>query len=164
MDGENLAAVCGLYCGACEFYRAGHDDSKLKRQEFLQSVAARLGSPSLDSLQCDGCLGHGHLTPWCHQCALRLCPADKPGVIRCSDCADFPCSRIVDFNNDGMQHHAEVLANLRQFREKGVGEWVKHEEARWRCSQCGNSLGWYDQTCLHCGAKRPGRLFPLPPH
>jgi len=162
MDTENLAAVCGLFCGACEFFRAGQDHTLPKRQEFLQRVAARLGYLALDSFRCDGCLGQGHLTPWCRNCEIKLCPALQFGMTRCSDCPDFPCLRVSNFNDDGMQHHAEVLKNLRRFKEIGVNNWAKQEEERWRCPQCGNSFAWYDRSCFHCGTKRPERLFPLP--
>jgi hypothetical protein len=161
MSGENLVAVCGLYCGACEMYRADHDDNEQKSREMLKQFSARFGKLTLDQLQCDGCLGEGNLTPWCSQCAIRLCPNQKTGVTRCSDCADFPCSRITDFNNDGMQHHAEVLENLRCIRQTGIKKWAKSEEDRWRCPSCQTELSWYDKACPHCGAARSRRLFAL---
>jgi rubrerythrin len=60
-----------------------------------------------------------------------------------------------------MQHHSEVLANLRHIREMGMKEWTKYEEDRWHCPQCRTSLAWYDKACPKCGAKRSDRLFPL---
>jgi hypothetical protein len=161
MSGENLVAVCGLYCGACEMFRAEHDDNEQKSQEILRQFNARGGKLVRSQLQCDGRLGQGRLTPWCSQCAIRLCPTKKSGVTRCSDCTDFPCSSISDFSNDGMQHHTEVLENSRCIRKMGMEKWVKYEEDRWNCPACQTALAWYDTACPHCGAARSGRLFPL---
>jgi rubrerythrin len=58
-------------------------------------------------------------------------------------------------------HRKEYLPNLKKIREMGVQEWVKYEEERWRCPQCGLPMSWYDAECAGCGAKRSERLFSL---
>jgi len=58
-------------------------------------------------------------------------------------------------------HRKEYLPNLKKIREMGVQEWVKKEEERWRCPQCGLPMSWYDPVCSNCGAKRSERLFSL---
>ena len=93
MAQENLAAVCGLYCGACVIYRACHDNNQKRIEEMLQIMPSEHVATK-DSLYCDGCLSGGRLTGYCQQCALRLCASNKQGVTRCSDCSDFPCSLI----------------------------------------------------------------------
>jgi hypothetical protein len=160
-DGEPLIAVCGLYCGACPMYLATHHNNEQKRKELLQQFASRQMKLSQEDLQCAGCLSDGPVAVFCRKCAIRLCPANKTNVTRCSDCPDFPCSRITDFNNDGMLHHAEVLDNLRQMREMNIKDWAKHEEELWQCPQCRDSISWYDKACSNCGATRSERLFPL---
>ena len=162
MEGEHLVAVCGLYCGACSIYRAWRDNNRERLEEMRQGMSSRGQVVTLDDLQCDGCLGQGHRTPFCQQCAIRLCPNDKPGVTRCSDCPDFPCSRITDFNNDGMRHHAEVLDNLRRMQETGLEAWLREEEERWRCPHCQAPVDWYARSCFQCGTEQPYRLPPLP--
>ena len=67
-------------------------------------------------MRCDGCLGGGPTPSHVPKCAIKLCAAEKTKTGRCSECAEFPCGLISDFNNDGVQHHSEVLANLRQLR------------------------------------------------
>lgn len=162
MEREQLVAVCGLYCGACRIYRAQCDNNQKDLKDILQDWLSREQKITVDDLQCDGCLSKGRLTPFCRQCAIRLCALDKPGVTRCSDCPDFPCSRITSFNNDGIRHHAEVLSNLRHIQEVGIGTWVKQEDERWRCPQCQAAVGWYAKTCFQCGAVQPRRLPSLP--
>jgi len=161
MEGEHLAAVCGLYCGACSLYRARRDDNPQRLEELVKTMSERW-QVKPEEIDCDGCLAGGRLMPYCRQCKMRLCAAEKPGVTRCSDCPDFPCSLITDFNNDGMRHHAEVLDNLRRLQEIGVEAWLKKEEERWRCPQCGTPVDWYAQTCFRCGTEQPYRLPSLP--
>jgi hypothetical protein len=158
---ELLVAPCGLYCGACPMYLATQDKDGEKFKALMQQFSAGKMQLKQEDLLCDGCIANGRVASFCRKCNLRSCAASKPNVTRCSDCAEFPCAKITNFNNDGMQHHAEVLANLRQIKEMGIKEWTKREDNRWRCPQCRTSLGWYDRECSKCGAKRSDRLFPL---
>ena len=150
---EPLAAVCGLYCGACGVYRARRDNNA-KRLEYV----LKAWNMPQDEAQCDGCLGGGALTPYCRDCKMRQCAAQKPGVIRCGDCPDFPCSLITDFNNDGMRHHAEAIKNLKHLSAIGAEKWIVEQEERWRCPECGARMHWYERSCYSCGANQPYRL------
>ena len=162
MGKDHLAAVCGLYCGACVIYRVRRDGNAERLEQLVEAMKAIEPANHLDNLQCDGCLAGGRLTPYCQKCLIRICPDDKPGVERCSDCPDFPCSRITAFNNDGMRHHAEVFENLRRMNEKGVIAWLEAEEKRWLCPQCQAPVDWYARSCFHCGTQQPRRLPKLP--
>ena len=158
---EHLAAVCGLYCGACVLYRARRDDNPQRLREVLQQAAERWQIPE-DEIECEGCLAGGRLSPYCRDCKMRLCAKDRPGVTRCSDCSDFPCDLITAFNNDGMRHHAEVLENLRRMLEIGAEKWIVEQEERWRCPGCGTQVDWYARACYSCGITQPYRLPRLP--
>jgi len=159
---ENLVAVCGLYCGACPMYIATQTNDEQKQSALLKQFSSGPMKLKMEDLLCDGCIGNGRVASFCRNCPIRLCPADKQNVARCSDCPDFPCSRITNFNNDGMPHHAEVLENLRKMREMGIQKWARYEEERWHCPQCRLPMSWYDSKCSNCGRPRSERLFPLP--
>ncbi len=159
--GEKLVAVCGLYCGACPMYLATKQNSDEKFNALMKQFGAGPSALKKEDLLCDGCLGGGRLASFCRKCAMRDCAAGKQNVKRCSDCSEFACSRITNFNNDGMLHHSETLANLRQIKSMGMQKWTLHEEDRWRCPQCKTTLSWYDPKCAKCGANRSERLFPL---
>jgi len=161
-DKENLVAVCGLYCGACPMYLATQSKDEEKQEALLKQFSAGPSKLKMEDILCDGCIGNGRIASFCRNCAMRLCPNDKQNVTRCSDCQDFPCSRITDFNNDGMPHHSEVLKNLRQIKEMGIQEWAKYDEERWKCPQCKSPMAWYDSKCSACGAPRSENLFALP--
>jgi len=146
-NNEKLVAPCGLYCGACSGY--------------LTTNGLRPGSgSSKPAMECDGCLGGGRTIGHVSNCAIRKCATAKSKTQRCSDCPEFPCDIITDFNNDGITHHGEVLENLRQLRAMGIKDWTKHEMDRWRCSKCPTTLAWYDAECPNCKAPRSDKLFP----
>jgi hypothetical protein len=167
---EHLAAACGTYCGACPAYIAKHSEDKnmtMKRRQELSSGPAKalkgIPDPSwMDGLLCDGCLSGGVLAAHCKTCQIRLCAANKQKDSRCSRCEELPCYRITNLiNMGGYFHRKEYLPNLKKIREMGVQEWVKKEEKRWRCPQCGLPMSWYDAKCPGCGEKRSGDLFLL---
>lgn len=159
--GEKLVAPCGLYCGACPMYLATQENSEKRLESLMQQFSAGKMQMKMADILCDGCIGGRRVATFCSRCAMRSCAESKPNVTRCSDCPDFPCSKITNFNNDGMTHHSEVLENLRHLREMGIGKWTQYEEDRWRCPQCKEKLSWYDKACQKCGAKRSEKLFHL---
>jgi hypothetical protein len=161
-NGEKLVATCGLYCGACPMFLDSQTGSDRKTKEFMQYMGLKLTEIKREDFQCEGCLGKGKIIPFCAKCNIRACAEGKK-IAHCSECSEFPCVRISDFNNNHgkLLHHAEVLVNLRHLKEMGIKDWAKSEEERWRCPQCRNRISWYDQACSKCGAKRSDRLFPL---
>jgi hypothetical protein len=167
---EHLAAACGTYCGACPAYIAKHSEDeqikmRLQKRSSSGPTKALKGIPPsnwMDGLLCDGCLSGGMLAGHCQRCNIRLCAANKQDDDRCSDCEELPCYRITNLMNMGHYlHRKEYLPNLKKIREMGVQEWVKYEEERWRCPQCGLPMSWYDAECAGCGEPRSERLFPL---
>jgi hypothetical protein len=167
---EHLASACGTYCGACPAYIAKHSEDeqikmKLQKRFSFGPPKALKGIPDpswMDGLLCDGCLSGGMLAAHCQNCAIRKCAANKQNDSRCFDCEELPCYRITNLiNMGGYLHRKEYLPNLKKIREMGVQEWVKYEEERWRCPQCGLPMSWYDAECTRCGEPRSKQLFPL---
>lgn len=162
MKRENLIAACGLYCGACEMYRAVHDNNEAKQQSLIQAFNSRGGKFTLADLECDGCLAGGRLSPWCRECNIKLCVKLKPGETICSaDCPDFPCSILIDFTKS-MPHHAEVVDNLRRLHKVGIKKHAEQEEKRWLCLQCKTPMSWYYKKCPKCGVERSKKLYQVP--
>jgi len=167
---EHLASACGTYCGACPAYIAKHSEDeqikmKLQKRFSFGPPKALKGIPDpgwMDGLLCDGCLSGGMLAAHCQNCAIRKCAANKQNDSRCFDCEELPCYRITNLINMGSYlHRKEYLPNIKKIREMGVQEWVKYEEERWRCPQCGLPMSWYDAECARCGEPRSKQLFPL---
>jgi len=82
-------APCGLDCDACE------------------------RKPD----QCDGCRADSdHL--WRADCAIRTCCRFDRKLGNCSQCADFPCRKILDFEADKWAHHTAAVQRLRAMRDR----------------------------------------------
>jgi len=160
-NNELLVAPCGLYCGACPMYLASRKGNEQKREELSKQFASGKMNMKPEDFLCDGCISGGRVAVFCRRCEMRSCAAEKSDVTRCSDCSDFPCSLITNFNNDGMLHHAEVLENIRNIQKMGIKDWTRHEKDRWMCPECRYPISWYDAKCSNCGAKRSERLFTL---
>ena len=167
MSKEHLAANCGIYCGACSLYRARRDKSPQFLEEFMKAIGDKLPVPdeklNLDEIDCDGCLAGGRLTPFCQACKIRLCAKQKSDINRCTECKDFPCSLITDFNNDGIPHHAEAIENLIDMQVIGLESWISEQEKLWQCPACGTSIHWYARICHKCQTVQPDRLPRLSP-
>jgi predicted RNA-binding Zn-ribbon protein involved in translation (DUF1610 family) len=144
---SRLAAICGLYCGACSLYRAWHDADT----EAIERMAKDRGVTPED-LRCDGCRSDV-LSYWCRDCGFKRCLARRTdGVRLCYECADYPCRMITGFRYDGRKHHLDVLENVRRQKEIGLEAWLDEQEADWRCPECGAPIHWYQRKC-RCGAK-----------
>lgn len=150
-----LAAPCGLYCGACSIYVAGKRGDSKRLEQMASSLAEYLGRVlEVRDLACEGCLSDV-VALHCRDCALRSCAFEK-GVTHCAQCSVFPCKQIIDFNNDGMRHHGEVLDNIRHQRDIGIDAWIQEQEERWRCPHCGCEVDWYSGQCPDCGTTLTG--------
>jgi hypothetical protein len=163
MEREKLVAACGLYCGACEIYRAYVNGNTAKLEEVRQGLNARGGTKfTLEDMECDGCVAEGKLNAWCRNCNIRSCAKHKPSETFCSkECADYPCAQLSNFANDGMTHHKEIIDNLNRLQQTGLKKHAAQEEKRWQCPECRQAMSWYDKTCTKCGAPRSEKLFKL---
>lgn len=81
-------AACGLDCDACP-HKPEH---------------------------CDGChASTDHL--WCADCKIRVCCILERKLANCSQCDEFPCPTILDFESDEWEHHTAAMKTLRELRE-----------------------------------------------
>ena len=157
---QNLIAPCGLYCGACTIRLAGkRGDTKLLEQIAEVLSVQRGRTIRTEDLACEGCLSPGVVAIVCRDCALRACALEK-GLKHCSQCSDSPCQQIIDFNNDGLPHHGEVLENIHRQQQTGVNAWVEEQERRWGCSHCSCVIDWYAAQCPDCGFALTAQFSP----
>jgi hypothetical protein len=154
---RDFAAPCGLYCGACVIRAAVKKNDPQLLEMIADGLAVYLGhSVGVEGVYCDGCLSDVRAAP-CRDCEIRDCAISR-GITHCSQCADFPCQIITDFNNDEFAHHSEVLDNIRRQREVGIDAWLKEQGERWRCPACGADSDWYAAQCTGCGKELEGHF------
>jgi predicted RNA-binding Zn-ribbon protein involved in translation (DUF1610 family) len=100
---------------------------------------------------CEGCKTDV-VEDWCIDCDFKSCAGDR-GLKFCSECNEYPCDRIADFNNDEWSHHSSVIANLDGIRDRGLKVWLAEQKERWACPHCGSGFTWYDEKCRSCGKR-----------
>lgn len=145
-----IAAVCGLYCGACGIYLATQSNDTEK----LAQYAIRLNQP-LEETYCKGCRSN-QKTAWCRECKMIKC-AEEKGVDFCGSCNDYPCEMLKNFQSL-MPHRAELWESQARIAEVGAEAWTKEMEKHFSCQACGKGNTSYDLKCPACG-NIPGNQF-----
>jgi hypothetical protein len=130
---ERLIAPCGMNCGVCISYLAMKCD--LNKQGFKKSY-------------CPGCLPRGK------NCAFlkKRCDLLGKGLVRfCFECEAFPCSRLNALDKRyRTRYHMSMIENLEFIREHGIERFLRTEEAKWRCPDCGGVICCHNGLCLNC--------------
>jgi len=128
----NMIAPCGMNCALC----IGHIRQKNR---------------------CEGCGGNGYNKPHaCRNCRIVLCEKRKEidhGF--CYDCPTFPCYRMKQLDKRyRTKYGMSMIENLTYIRNHGMEAFLKHEEERWRCGECGATLSVHRTACVECGHPR----------
>jgi len=148
---------CGLYCGVCAIYIASRDNNiKLKERLVTLYKGGTSGKGKLpnaeklstEDIHCDGCLS-GDLFMHCQQCEIRACSKEK-GYTGCHECDDFPCRHIDNFPM--AVGKKVILRSVPYRRQFGTEKWVRDEEARYLCPECGNKVFRGAMKCNRCKA------------
>jgi hypothetical protein len=142
-------APCGLYCGVCQFHYATQANDLAFLERFSRLLARQLpalaGLPP-EELLCDGCLSARRF-PYCRECAIRDC-AQRKGLPGCHQCGDFPCA-LTDAFPIAVGRKV-MLRAVPYWRAHGTEAWIRAEEARYRCPECGHRLARGARQCRHC--------------
>lgn len=145
-DKQALISPCGLYCGVCAILLA-HKNNNQKLKEKLAPV---YGFKSED-IHCAGCMSENQdeIFPFCKICAIKRCAIEK-GYESCHQCNEFPCKHIESFPIPIGKKI--ILKEIPKWRELGTELWIKKEEERYKCSECGNQLFRGAKRCNSCGS------------
>ena len=113
-----LAAPCGLFCGACMVLKASED------RELAEKLAPRLGRP-VELVRCRGCRAEQGKIMGQTPCATYQCVTAK-GYSFCYECPDFPCLKLAptSYRADVWPHNQKVY-NLVLIQKMGVKKWVE---------------------------------------
>ncbi len=154
----DFLSPCGLYCGVCAIYIA-HRDNNVKLKEGLLKLY-KGGTPgkgtlpnseslTAEDIRCRGCLSDDRFMH-CHVCEIKRC-AEEKGYAGCHQCSEFPCQYIDDFP---MAVGKKVILRAVPYRrEFGDEKWVRDEEARYVCPNCGNRVFRGAMKCNQCKAQ-----------
>ena len=139
---ERLAAVCGLYCGACTLFIATKEDPAR-----LKGLAARF-QLSEEAVKCYGCRSDKR-GPYCEKCKMFACAAER-GIEFCVDCMEYPCDELKQFQSE-RPHRIELWEDLERIKAIGYKRWLKEVRENYACFQCRSINSAYDLKCRKCG-------------
>ncbi|MDD5313150.1 MAG: DUF3795 domain-containing protein [Dehalococcoidia bacterium] len=126
IDKNALEAPCGLDCSMCMQHKAiGDENLKKKLSDMMQLLSDNVTVPA-DKVGCPGCRAiEGNCLHIGEQCLTYICTREK-GVDFCSDCAEFPCIKLMPCADKStiIPHNIKLYSlNVRKF--KGEEEWKK---------------------------------------
>lgn len=134
---EVLIAPCGMNCGICSGYLALKND--------VRSKGVRMP-------YCAGCRPRGK------QCAFlkKRCNLLISGQIQyCYECDDFPCRNLQHIDKRyRTSFRMSMIENLEDIRENGIEAFLKREEEKWRCPECGAVICCHNGICFSCGLEK----------
>lgn len=134
MVDNNLAAPCGMYCGACRQYL-------LRKKDLLNKRAYARG--------CEGCRIRNK------NCAFirRDCTALRKKELEfCYECENFPCQKLQKLGIRYYErYNLNMIKNLERIEEIGVEKWLQEQQEFYTCPECGGEICIHDAECFDCG-------------
>jgi hypothetical protein len=149
----NMIAPCGMNCVLC----IGHIREKNR---------------------CEGCNGNEQSKPQsCRTCSIVLCEkrlATDSGF--CFDCPHLrpyfegfggqavTCARMKQLDKRyRTKYGMSMFENLAFIQEHGLDAFIKSEEERWACPECGATLSVHRTACVECSHPREVMSYACPP-
>jgi hypothetical protein len=139
---SGISATCGLLCSACSVFIATNEDP-----ERLKRISLKFGIPE-EEVRCFGCRSDKRFGP-CGGCLFSACAKEK-GIAFCSDCNDFPCQALSDFQA-ALPHRLDLWEDLEKARQLEPLEWISNVGKKYTCPGCGTINSAYDLSCRKCG-------------
>ncbi len=143
IERTELAAYCGLYCGACAVKNGQIRDTAKALQQMLEAYGYAQWAPMLAEFvpatkhypefegvlawlmaqDCEGCLAGGGNPA----CAIRICAREK-GFAGCWECAEVACEKLQEI--DQAHCYPGALENRQRIREIGLAAWLAEQAAK----------------------------------
>jgi len=128
----DLIAPCGMNCGVCKSYLA-----------YSRGVPQKKGSVT----HCSGCL------PRKKNCFIkRGCKnLSRDTMLFCFECQNMPCSNLDRLDRRYRERYGmSMVGNLRELEENGMNSFLKSQEAKYKCPECGDVISVHDGKCYAC--------------
>ena len=127
---EELIAPCGMNCGICLGF-FGYTMSGKKRKN-----------------ECIGCNPSGkscaHLKKFCEKLT-------KKEIEYCYECKDFPCIHLEKLDQSYQKRfNMSMIENLRMIKKHGMDAFLKEQEKKYKCPECGEIICVHNGKCYSC--------------
>jgi hypothetical protein len=153
INNQDLASVCGLYCGACGIYLATQESDSEKILQYAVVL-----NQTFEETLCDGCGAKRKSSHCSKMCVFINCKLQKKLDFFC-DCEEFPCSALHEFKSK-MPHRIEIIDAQNRMKEIGIENWLLEMKEYFSCPQCKTVNSAYHLACRKCG-EMPGSKFIL---
>lgn len=131
---KELIAPCGMNCAICSGYLAFKYDVKSKGIRMPYCIGCRPRDKKCAFLK--------------KRCTLLL----EDQVQYCYECEDFPCTRLQRLDKRYKNNfRMSMTENLEYMRENGIEQFLKKEEGKWKCPECGALICCHNGICFNCG-------------
>ena len=125
---EELIAPCGMNCGICI--------------GFLR-----------EKNKCPGCRGtdiNKSITR--SGCRIKNCNELKENNLKfCIKCKIYSCQRMKQLDKRyRTKYNMSMFENLEYIRDKGIGNFLKKQEGKYQCPDCGGVICVHDRKCYSC--------------
>lgn len=133
---NDLAAPCGVYCGACRQYLVRKKDLESKRGHIRGCKGCRIRNKICASIK-------------------RECESLKNKELEfCFECENFPCHNLRRLDTKYRERYSvSMISNLQRIQEIGVEKWLKEQKRLYTCPECGGEICVHDKECCECGIK-----------
>ena len=90
------------------------------------------------------------------QCAFlkKRCEILLNGKVEyCYECAIYPCERLrhIDKRYFLSAFRMSMIENLEYIKRNGIEAFLKKEEEKWKCPDCGGVICCHNGICFNCG-------------
>ena len=134
---KELIGPCGMNCGVCSGYLALRHNVKSK---------------GIRMPYCEGC------RPRDKKCAFlkKRCELLLNNKVKfCYEVEIFPCKRLLHLDKRYRTHfRMSMIENLSTINRKGISEFLKSEEEKWKCPKCGGVICCHNGICFSCSLDR----------
>lgn len=85
-------------------------------------------------------------------CIIKNCPviqSNESGF--CFECDKFPCRRLKQLDKRYQtKYRMSMLGNLEHIKQFGMYSFLRNEEKKWTCQECGSFVCVHRTFCLVC--------------
>jgi hypothetical protein len=132
-----LIAPCGMNCALCSGYLAWRNGVKER---------------GIRMPYCKGCRPREKVCAFLkRECRFLLdCKVEY-----CFQCGEYPCRRLLRIDARYRSRYSmSMIENLESIKKSGVSEFLRGEELKWRCPECGGVICCHNGLCFGCGIEK----------
>jgi hypothetical protein len=131
---SELIAPCGMNCALCCSYLAYKNDLKSK---------------GINHTYCKGCRQQNKIC----SCIKKKCKLiNKDEIDYCYECNEYPCKAVSQLDKRYTTfYRMSEIENLNFIKEFGIKKFLKQQEKKWKCEECGELISCHNGICYSCG-------------